>query len=148
MRNRLLVCLPIASLLMVVLFASVSTFVRAIELDDAAVDRSFAVRSDEATCDDLRHEIHALSHAESACVLSPECEGSPLLCPRVRDGRIEREYERLRDALHDRCGLPRGLLDYAWVIGEHAAEAEGCELVHDGFESAVRGEARPATYSF
>lgn len=35
--------------------------------------------------------------------------------------------------------------DIAWAMGEHV---EGCELVHDGSESAVRGEARPASYSF
>ena len=35
--------------------------------------------------------------------------------------------------------------DIAWEMGEHV---EGCELVHDGSESAVRGEARPASYSF
>ena len=51
-------------------------------------------------CDVLRREIHALSHEVTPCELAPECHGSPLLCPVALDPRIDREYERLRDALH------------------------------------------------
>ena len=152
MRIRLLVCLPVALLWVALVFASISSFVRAIELEEVTGVRRFLPRPPPTTCDVLRHEIHALSHAASPCAPSPECQGSPLLCPRALDVRIEREYERLRDALHEQCGLPRGLLDFAWAVGEHAEGtsdgAAGCEVVHDGWESAVRGQARPSSYSF
>jgi len=107
----------------------------------------------ESSCDELRRELHALSHEVSRCELTPECKGSPLLCPRALDPRIDREYERLRDALHQHCGFPRGLLDFAWAAGvtggiDEVDLAEGCEVSHDGWEAAARGEARPESYSF
>lgn len=152
MRIRLLVCLPIALLLVALAFASVSTWVSAIEVDEIVAAGTFGPRSRDATCDVLRHEIHALSHTVSPCAPSPECQGSPLLCPQALDVRIEREFERLRNALHEQCGIPRDLLDFAWEVSEHVdgtSDGAGrCELVHDGWESAVRGEARPSSYSF
>lgn len=153
MRFRLLACLPVALLLVGLLFASVASFVYATPRTvDVAADGPVVLRLGDSSCDVLRREIHALSHTVSRCELFPECQGSPLLCPRALDANVEREYERLRDALHEQCGLPRSLLDFAWELGEQVDLAvdggEGCELAHDGWEAAVRGVARPSSYSF
>jgi hypothetical protein len=149
MRFRLLVSFLVASMLVLVLVATTSTFVSALEQrPEPAPREAFVDRPVESSCDALRHEIHALSHAVSPCALPPECQGSPLLCPIARDARIQREYERLRDQLHEHCGLPRSLVDFAWETGEQVDGTERCGLVHDGFEAAVRGETRPKSYSF
>lgn len=153
MRMRFLLCLPIAGVLVGLLFVSVASLVYALgREDESVVERIFDPGSRESICDGLRHEIHALSHTVSRCAPAPECEGSPLGCALSLESNVDREFSRLRDALHEQCGLPRDLTDFAWQAGEHAEAGadggEGCELVHDGFESAVRGEARPASYSF
>lgn len=153
MRFRLLGALAISLLLVGIILASAATLVSAIEgRGDGAGSPAdwpdLAMRADEERCDVLRREIHALSHEVVPCELAPECHGSPLLCPVALDSRIVREYERLRDALHEHCGLSRSLLDFAWEVGAQADLAETCELAHDGFEAAARGEARPASYSF
>ena len=155
MHFRLLVSFPVALLLVGVALASASSLVSAFERGQAAgPPPPIEVQRFESTCDILRRELHALSHAVSPCELPPDCQGSPLLCPFTQDARIEREYERLRDALHEQCGLPRSLVDFAWDAsdawdaGEQVDGAEHCELAHDGFEAAVRGEAKPTSYSF
>jgi hypothetical protein len=153
MRFRLLVALPISLLLMGIILASAAKLVSAIEGRsdglDAPVDAPrLTDRAPESECDVLRREIHALSHEVTPCELAPECHGSPLLCPVALDSRITREYERLRDALHEHCGVPRSLLDFAWEVGVQIDLAETCEFAHDGFEAAARGESRPTRYSF
>lgn len=162
-RFRLLVSLPFSLLIVGLLLVSASSLVAAVEGPSPpgsgrapafdVADRELAsfgaeAGAGEARCDVLRREIHALSHEVTPCALAPECHGSPLLCPIALDARIEREYARLRDALHLHCGVPRGLLDYAWEAGAQADVAERCELAHDGWEAAARGESAPSTYSF
>jgi hypothetical protein len=153
MRFRLLLALPISLWLVGMILASAATLVTAIErrsdgADGPAEFAAIAIRSSESRCDVLRREIHALSHEVTPCELAPECHGSPLLCPVALDPRIDREYQRLRDALHEHCGLPRDLLDFAWEVGTQTDLAETCALAHDGFEAAARGESRPKSYSF
>lgn len=157
MRFRLLVSLPFALGIVGLLLLSVSSFVSAVEAPLGPDGRSAGVArsgyaagfaTGESRCDVLRREIHALSHEVTPCANAPECHGSPLLCPVALDVRIEREYERLRDALHAHCGVPRGLLDHAWELGEQVEVADGCALAHDGWESAARGESAPKSYSF
>jgi hypothetical protein len=153
MRFRLLLALPISLVLVGIILVSAATLVSAIEgrSDEAggpAAISAIASRAQTPQCDVLRREIHALSHEVTPCELAPECHGSPLLCPVALDPRIDREYRRLRGALHEHCGLPRSLLDFAWEVGTQTDLAETCELAHDGFEAAARGEARPTSYSF
>ena len=162
MRFRLLLSLPFSLLIVGLLLVSASSLVSAVEAplgpearlarfvtaDGRGSERRVSIAVGESRCDVLRRELHALSHEVTPCALAPECDGSPLLCPVALDDRIEREYERLRDALHAHCGMPRGLLDHAWELGAQTELAEGCGLVHDGWEAAARGEAAPASYSF
>lgn len=154
MRWRLLSSFAIALLWMAGVVATAATLVSALEGDSSGEPGAFAAEQigtsslERFDCDGLRREIHALSHEVTRCSTSDDCRGSPLLCPMALDPRIEREYERLREALHARCGLPRKLLDFAWVAGEQVDLGEDCALVHDGFEAAVRGEATPTSYSF
>ncbi len=149
MRFRLLVALPFSLLLVGILFASLANLVIAVEGRGAEADgRVFPMGAYESRCDRLRREIHALSHEVTLCELAPECHGSPLLCPVALDPRIDREYERLRDALDAQCGLPRGLLDFAWEVGAQADRVDRCGLSHDGWEAAARGATPPASYSF
>ncbi|MBK7952046.1 MAG: hypothetical protein IPK00_25680 [Deltaproteobacteria bacterium] len=146
---RLLVSFPIALLLGFMLIASTAALVSAVENRGASKPiEAIRVELVAESCDVLRHELHALSHAVSPCELPPDCQGSPLLCPIALDARIEREYARLRDALHDQCGLSRSLVDFAWDAGEQLESTDHCGVVHDGFEAAARGEARPTSYSF
>jgi hypothetical protein len=174
-RFRLLVSLPVSLLIVGLLLVSAASFVAAVEgpspsgsgaipVDDVADREVASVRAEartrtgakarteagigESRCDVLRREIHGLSHEVTPCALAPECHGSPLLCPVALDVQIEREYERLRDALQAQCGMPRGLLDFAWEIGAQTQVAERCELAHDGWEAAARGESAPSSYSF
>lgn len=168
MRLRLIASFAFAACLVGLALVSAATFVSALDrhaiLDDAwprDPEAGYGASARltlggirlESSCDELRRELHALSHAVSRCELTPECKGSPLLCPRALDARIDREYERLRDALHAHCGFPSGLLDFAWAAGvtggvDEVDLAEGCEVAHDGWEAAARGEARPESYSF
>lgn len=146
---RLLVSLPFALLVGLLLIGSTSALVSAFEHGrDSRPAAAIRVELFAESCDVLRHELHALSHAVSPCELPPDCHGSPLLCPVALDARIEREYARLRDALHEQCGLSRSLVDFAWDAGQQLESTDRCGLVHDGFEAAARGEARPASYSF
>jgi len=154
-----------ALVLGLVVLVSASTFVEALEPGSgdsagAAADPGAEPRfspllaglTRESSCDVMRRELHALSHEVIPCGRAPECQGSPLACPRALDPRIAREYERLRDALDAECGLSRDLVDFAWELGRQPGESSDtggdCALVHDGFEAAVRGEARPTTYTF
>lgn len=149
MRRRLAASFVIAFSLVAALLASTATFVSAVERSRApAAEPPFEVRRYETACDVLRREIHVLSHRVVRCDLTPECQGSPLLCPIAQDPRIEREYERLRDALHEQCGLSRSLLDFAWESGAQVDLSEDCGVAHDGFEAAIRGESAPTSYSF
>lgn len=169
MRNRLLAAFPVALMLVFVTLAGASTLVSAFdrashggiahagasqgESSQAGAEVPRAARDVdaerfEATCDGLRRALHALSHAVVPCTLPPECNGSPLLCPAALDPAPQREYERLRDALHDRCGLSRSLVDFAWGVGEPHDAVRACGRGHDGFEAAARGEARPSSYLF
>ena len=99
-------------------------------------------------CDRLRREIHALSHEITPCDLGPDCHGSPLLCPVALDPRIEREFARLRGSLESDCGVSTEPLDSDWEAGAAFDLADRCALVHDGWEAAARGEAKPPTYTF
>ncbi|MEZ4332433.1 MAG: hypothetical protein R3F35_11800 [Myxococcota bacterium] len=149
MRNRLLASFPVALLLVAVALASAATLVSAFDRTaEAEVGQAFVVERFESTCDTLRRELHALSHDVVSCSLPPECHGSPLLCPAALDPESQQEYERLRDALHAQCGLPRSLVDFAWGAGEQIDAGARCGRVHDGFEAAARGEARPSSYLF
>lgn len=150
---RLLVSFALSTVLVLLVLSSTSVLVSAIERqgDEASHEPApigEAIDPTASSCDDLRHALHALSHAVSPCALPPACQGSPLLCPIALDARIEREYARLRDALHERCGLSRSLVDYAWETGQQIETTDRCGVVHDGFEAAARGEARPTSYSF
>lgn len=169
MRNRLLAAFPVALMLVFFTLVGASTLVSAFDRasqggasrgessqDDASQAGADAPRKArdveagrfESTCDGLRRALHALSHAVVPCTLAPECNGSPLLCPAALDPAPQREYERLRDALHDRCGLPRSLVDFAWGVGGPHDAVPACGRGHDGFEAAARGEARPSSYLF
>lgn len=149
MCNRLLASFPVALLLVCVALASAATLVSGFDRTaEADVAHAFEVDRVESTCDVLRRELHALSHEVVSCSLPPECHGSPLLCPVALDRASQQEYERLRDALHAQCGLPRSLVDFAWGVGEQADAGVRCGRVHDGFEAAARGEARPSSYLF
>ncbi len=145
---RLLVSLSLALSIGLLLIASTSALVSAFEHGASEPIAAIRVELVAESCDVLRHELHALSHAVSPCELPPDCQGSPLLCPVALDASIEREYARLRDALHDQCGLSRSLVDFAWDAGQQLETTDRCGLVHDGFEAAARGEARPTSYSF
>lgn len=118
MRFRLIAFLPIATLITVGLLASASSIVFAIERSwsppVADLPPLVHVRQFETECDALFREIHALSHATTRCGENPVCFGSPLLCPAAMDEEIERDFQRLRKALNERCGLPLRLMDYAW----------------------------------
>jgi hypothetical protein len=59
---------------------------------------------------------------------------------------MDREFERLRSALAERCGYPLGLMDYAW--GGPVREAFPCGATHDWMEAASSGEARPSLFLF
>lgn len=142
---RLLGSFSVALFVGFVVLATAGTWVSALEHGS---DRVRADVSAAPDCDVLRREIHALSHEVSRCALVPECHGQPLRCPVTRDPRIERDYARLRDALHAHCGLPRSLVDFAWTAGEQIDLDEDCAIVHDGWEAVVRGETRPTSYSF
>lgn len=169
MRFRLLVSLPLSLAIVGLMLVSASTLFAAVENAPAASPIGTAARGaseragfaadgsaedverevpTEVRCNRLRHEIHALSHEVTPCELAPECHGSPLLCPIALDPRIEREYARLREALRADCGLSPELLDFAWEAGAEVDLAERCELVHDGWEAAVRGERALSTYTF
>lgn len=154
MRFRLLGSFSVALLVALCVLAAAAAWVTALERDAAPETTATGSASppdpvsEPVDCDVLRHEIHALSHEVSRCALVPECRGQPLRCPITRDPRIEREYTRLRDALHAHCGLPRSLVDFAWTVGEQIDLDEDCAVVHDGYEAMVRGESRPTSYSF
>ena len=178
MRYRLLAFFPLAAGLALLFLVSASSFVSAVE---KAVEQS--VRSEQAAwipvslieseCDALYREIHALSHEITSCGADPLCLGSPIFCPGALDSTIDREYERLRSELNERCGVPLNLMDYAWggpAWGERtrggawAASSIGrqgprfssdsqrapnhCGAAHDWLESASSGESEVSQFFF
>ncbi len=147
---RLLAFFPPAVLITFVLLLSGSSFVSAVEgsflSEPNATSTPISIKRYETECDVLHREIHALSHAATSCEEQPPCLGSPLLCPVAMNGEIERDFQRLRAALSERCGVPLGLMDYAW--GGPFGEASTCGDAHDWFESAASGLAEPSRYVF
>ena len=170
MRVRLIAFLPLATLISVLLLSSASSFVSAIERawipDSSDLLPIMRIRQFETKCDQLFREIHALSHETPRCDESRECLGSPLLCPSTMDAEIDREFQRLRSVLNERCGLPLRLMDYAWGGGgdvegsalENRHEAwtggvggssgEGCGPPHDWLEAATSGHVEPTRFLF
>jgi len=175
MRLRLLAFLPLAAAITFLILLSASSLVSALE-------RSFTPGEDpsgpvvvtrfETVCKGLFHELHVLSHEVTACAEQSPCDGSPLLCPTALDGQIDHEYQRLRAALHERCGYPFSLIDYARQgpresiiepeafavaslapevsagIGVERVTGGACDGRHDWWESAMSGAAEPARYYF
>jgi hypothetical protein len=163
---RLFAFLPVATVITVVLLSSAASFVFAVErawvpdpIDPLPIVR---LRQFETECDALFREIHALSHVTTGCEESHECSGSPLLCPAAMDVEIEREFQRLRTALNERCGLPLRLMDYAWEEAGSASrdahetspgEAEdtedaSCGASHDWLEAATSGNIEARRFLF
>ena len=166
MRFRLAAFLPIATLITAVLLSSASSFVSAVER--AWVPEAndllpiLRVRQFETECEQLFREIHALSHETTRCDESPECLESPLLCASAMNVEIEREFQRLRRALNERCGLPLRLMDYAWGVDEsaspdpHDASTGGvgrsdgarCGASHDWLEATTSGNVGAKRFLF
>lgn len=119
MRFRLLAFFPLAAVMALLILISASSFVSAVE---EAVGQSgeaeqvawIPISLLESECDVLYRKIHALSHEVTSCGEDPLCLGTPILCPGALDSNIDREYERLRSELNERCGVPLNLMDYAW----------------------------------
>ncbi len=160
MRLRILACLPVAALITFLVMVSASS---ALEGSVSALEGAEGMRGGrhvegfgaqapiplvrrESECDRLFREAHTLSHEVTTCELAPACNGSPLLCPAAQDARVERAFERLRSALHERCGVPLDLMDYAW--GGPAGEGPDCGGAHDWMESAASGAAEPTHFVF
>lgn len=169
MRFRLIAFLPVATLITVVLLSLASSFVFAVErawvpdpIDPLPIMR---VRQFETECDELFREIHALSHVTTRCEESPECAVSPLLCPGAMDVEMDREFQRLRTALNERCGLPLRLMDYAWgddqsisrdshetsTSGSSGSKRTGgtsCGASHDWLEATTSGNVEATRFLF
>jgi len=174
MRLRLLTFLPLAVLITFLLLSSASSLVSALESSvarDEAGPEPVRVTKYETFCDGLIRQLHALSHEVSRCGDLTVCEGSPLLCPAALDEEIDHAYRRLRTTLHEECGVPLRLIDFAWEGPADSGEQPGsfreggaapgfrpnesvlfveatCGDRHDWLESATSGEAEPARYSF
>ena len=166
MRFRLIAFLPVATLITVALLSSASSFVFAVErawvphpVDLLPIMR---VRQFETECDELFRELHALSHVTTRCEESPACAVSPLLCPAAMDVETDREFQRLRAALNERCGLSLRLMDYAWGVDRSAsreshessmagAEHTGgasCGASHDWLEATTSGNVEDTRFLF
>lgn len=176
MRLRLLVFLPLAGLITFFLLSAAASFVSALEspmVPGEAGPGPVRVTKYETFCDGLVRQLHALSHEVSRCGGPGACDGSPLLCPVALDDEIDRTYRRLRASLHEKCGYPLRLIDFAWeekyepiedeTIRREAGFARGqrssldeaglfveaaCGARHDWLEAAASGESVPASYSF
>lgn len=174
MRLRLLAFLPLAVSITFFLLSSASSLVSALESSvarDEAAPQPMRITKYETFCDGLVRQLHALSHEVSHCGDLTVCEGSPLLCPAALDEEIDHAYRRLRATLHQQCGVPLRLIDFAWegpvdpgeqggapgegeiASGDHPHESvlfveATCGDRHDWLESARSGEAEPARYSF
>ena len=174
MRLRLLACLPLAGLITFLTFFTASSLVSALEGSVAVEEPTLGpmrVTKYESVCEGLFRKLHALSHEVTGCSERAACEGSPLLCPAALDEEIDHTYRRLRTALHEQCGFPLRLIDYAWqgpsesierstamlemsrLPGAHAGEPgiivdATCGERHDWLEAATSGEAEPARYYF
>ncbi len=115
MRLRLLAFFPLATGFALLLLFSASSFVSAVEQSGRSEQVAWIpVSLLESECGTLYREIHALSHEISSCGEDPLCLGTPILCAGALDSSIDREYERLRTELNERCGVPLNLMDYAW----------------------------------
>jgi hypothetical protein len=166
MRFRLIACLPVATLIAIALLSSASSFVFAVERawlsDPVDLLPIIQVRRFETECDALFREMHALSHVTTRCEQSPECAVSPLLCSVAMDVDVEREFQRLRMALNERCGLSLRLMDYAWGDGERALrdpyqtsmggagpqDAASCGAAHDWLEATTSGKVEATRFLF
>ena len=166
MRIRLIAYLPIATSISVLLLSSASSFVSAVERvwipDSTDLLPIMRVRQFETECEELFREIHALSHETTRCDESAECLGSPLLCPAAMDVEIEREFQRLRAALNERCGLSLRLMDYAWGEGVSASregretstggvereDGARCSASHDWLEATTSGDIEATRFLF
>lgn len=175
MRLRLLVCLPLAALVTFLLLVCASSLVSALERSVAVTPSAtgpMPVARYETVCERLFRELHALSLEVSGCSQGPACAASPLFCPAALDEGIDRDYRRLRGALHEQCDFPLALIDHAWqgaseAISEHrslagatltagATRAPDAYVFVDGGCSgseaarglATNGEAGSARYSF
>ena len=149
MRLRLIAFLPPAALVTFLLLVSASSFVSAVEqsliAESAAVLVPIRVQSYESECDVLTRELRTLSHAVTSCDAEPSCLGSPLLCPVTMDANAEREYQRLRSALSERCEVPRGLMGGS---GGPVAEASGCGVHGAWFEAGAASATQPRQFIF
>jgi len=148
MRLRLIAFLPPAALVTFLLLVSASSFVSAIEKSLAAESEAvlipIRVQSYESECDALGRELRTLSHAVTNCDAEPLCLGSPLLCPVTMDANAEREYQRLRSALSDRCEVPRGLMG----SGGFVADSSGCGAPRAWLEAGAAGAKQPRQFIF
>ncbi|MFK7895603.1 MAG: hypothetical protein AB8G23_07185 [Myxococcota bacterium] len=145
MRFRLLAFFPLAAALALLFLASASSMVSAIEKAAGVGGQSeevvwIPVNLFESECNALFREIHALSHEITMCGADPLCLGSPLFCPGALDSTIDREYERLRSELNERCDVPLNLMDYAW-----GGPAWGVPSRVDSSSRAADGEMRSAS---
>lgn len=154
MRLPKLAFLPPAIVVTWLLLIAAASLVSAIERslfearESAAVIR---IERFETECDALYRALHALSHEVSSCEPASVCEGSPLLCASALDVEIDREFERLRTALHDRCDFPLGLMDFAWSTPAGHVPSEStskCGAAHDWLETAASGEAKVTRFIF
>lgn len=158
MRLRLIVFLPAAALITFVLIGSASSLVSALERSLMGEEEAPPLRITryETECDVLYREIHTLSHEVTTCETDPECSGSPLLCPVVMNEDVSREYQRLRTALNQKCGVSLGLMDYVWggpVWGEPTQGPEqgvvpSCGESHDWLEARANGHADAERFEF
>lgn len=152
MRMRLLAFLPFSILVTLVLLLGASSLVSALDrtiigiADSPDASSLIPLQQYESHCEALYREIHDLSHAATRCDERPECAGSPLLCPAAMDEAIDRDFKRLRRLLSEQCGLPRGLMDYAW--GGPIGEEPVCGAAHDWLEAATSGETTRSNFVF
>lgn len=117
MRLRLLAFLPIAGVITFAILVSAASIVSALErsvVPPTAPEPPIRVSRFETECERLVRDLHELTHEASSCETQSACAASPLLCPVALDTNLDREFQRLRSALHARCDYSLGLLDYAW----------------------------------
>ena len=158
MRLRLIAFVPVAMLVSFLISVSVSSLVSA--LAESILVRTqpslepIRIQPFESECDRLSREFEtimqfsdiAYTSVARNCQLKPRCLESPLLCPIATDIQIEREYQRLRIALHTRCEVPLALVNATW--GGPFLERPVCERKRSGTEGAGRDGAERGTFVF